>query len=178
MTRKLMLGALGAVLATTTLMGLGNDGVHARPMTATGSAQEDQGARTPGDDEITGTAGADRLRGGAGDDVITGLGGHDSISGDGGDDVLQGGGGKDRLLGGPGNDELRGGPGADTDADDGPGEDLVVLGPGDDSMWISTVDGERDVIRCGLGDDFVGYWGTPDPADVLTGCETVSNIAH
>jgi hypothetical protein len=36
-------------------------------------------------------------------------------------------------------------------------------------------DGERDVIRCGNGDDYVEYFGAKEPLDKLVKCEDVPN---
>lgn len=72
-----------------------------------------------------GTKKADRLRGSAAGDRLLGRGGNDRLKGLAGDDCLNGGKGKDRLVGGPGNDQ------------------------------ISARDGQRDVIRCGTGQDTV-----------------------
>ena len=34
------------------------------------------------------------------------------------------------------------------------------------------------MIRCGAGEDCVGYWGEPDGADRLIGCEQIVDVAH
>jgi len=54
----------------------------------------------------------------------------------------------------------------------------IHLGAGDDTYVDRQVDGSRDEIRCGPGDEFVGYWGDPAPVDTLHGRERVGNIAH
>jgi hypothetical protein len=74
---------------------------------------------------------------------------------------LHGGPGSQRLLGTAGADAIAGGPGADTllgrggadRLDGGGGADLVSGGPGNDRLLL--VDGQRDVARCGSGQDVV-----------------------
>jgi Ca2+-binding RTX toxin-like protein len=97
---------------------------------------------------IVGTSHADYLAGGGHDDVIIGLAGNDT---------LLGGAGDDRLDGGPGNDVITGGSGADT----------ILGGPGSDT--INAVDGERDVIDCGDGNDHA----IVDAFDIVKNCEVV-----
>lgn len=91
---------------------------------------------TNGDNRIKGTSQGDRILGKRGTDRINGKGGDDCVKGQGGDDVLRG----------------------------GPGGDFISGGNGDDR--IKARDGERDVIRCGKGDDLV----FADPVDKLRGC--------
>ena len=45
-------------------------------------------------------------------------------------------------------------------------------------MSIYDIDGDVDVIRCGAGEDTIGYWGDPAPADELHDCEAIVDIAH
>ena len=75
---------------------------------------------------LNGTDGPDRITGTPRDDVIDGRGAADHIGGAGG---------ADRLKGGPGRDAVAGGPGADR----------IAL----------HLDGERDSVRCGSGEDLV-----------------------
>jgi Ca2+-binding RTX toxin-like protein len=101
------------------------------------------------------------------DDVLIGTPGVDVIRGRGGDDLVLGRSGADCLVGGAGQDRLRGQAGADR-LNPGPGRDKVTGGGGDDV--IVSVDGKRDVIRCGGGHDRV----TVDKRDrVAASCERV-----
>jgi Tol biopolymer transport system component len=102
---------------------------------------------------IVGTAAADYLAGGGHDDTILGLGGNDTLLGGAGDDRIDGGGGNDVITGGAGADTIFGGPGSDT---------------------ISSVDGERDVVACGAGQDRVDA----DAFDIVAkDCEVVNRPA-
>ena len=142
----------------------------------------------------TGTAKADTILGTRAGDLFRGLGGRDVLVGFGGDDCLVGGRGNDRLIGNVGDDEIRGDRGSDqvraAPGDDrvrggrgddtlnggsgrdrmfgGAGADVLVGGPGNDR--ITSVDGVRDVVRCGPGlhDRVVA-----DRRDRLVGCERV-----
>jgi hypothetical protein len=99
--------------------------------------------------EVRGTVGGDRLGGGTGPDLLRGRDGADRVNGFGASDCLFGGSGSDELRGGKGSDELRGGH----------GDDLVYAR-----------DGQRDVVRCGIGDDKA----VVDSVDLLReghGCE-------
>ena len=98
---------------------------------------------------IVGTNSGDYLGGTGHDDTIIGLGGNDTINGGAGDD---------RIDGGPGNDVITGGAGADH----------IDAGPGSDT--VNAVDGERDVIDCGTGNDHA----IVDKVDVVHNCELVT----
>jgi hypothetical protein len=100
----------------------------------------------PGDDRLIGVSGASLLIGGAG---------RDHLSGAGGDDALAGGSGKDRILGRGGADRIEAGPGADLVAG-GAARDRIYAGSGDDV--IHATDPDRDLVRCGRGNDraFIG----------------------
>ena len=98
---------------------------------------------------IRGGKGRDRLIGTPRGDRISALAGNDSLRGRQGDDCLRGQRGGDRLEGGPGHDALVGGT-----ADD----------------RLNALDGGRDTIRCGAGDDIAKV----DRVDRVRGdCETV-----
>jgi Ca2+-binding RTX toxin-like protein len=97
---------------------------------------------------IVGTNKGEYLAGGGHDDVIFGLGGNDTLLGGAGDDRIYGGRGRDVITGGSGADHLYGGAGSDT---------------------IFAVDGERDVVNCGPGNDRA----VVDSVDVVVGCEVV-----
>jgi hypothetical protein len=73
------------------------------------------------------------------------------------DDVLIGNGGANTLSGGDGNDRILAGKGADT-LDGGAGDDI-----------LQTLDGEKDVVTCGDGEDGV----VSDRADVRTNCDYI-----
>lgn len=87
-----------------------------------------------------GTDGPDEISGTKRADTIRGLGGNDRLSGSGGDDEIYGNGGSDRVNG----------------------------NNGDDRLMVD--DGNRDVVRCGSGTDYV-YADVRDT--VYYGCETV-----
>ena len=93
---------------------------------------------------IVGTSKGEYLAGGGHDDVIFGLGGNDTLLGGAGDDRIYGGAGDDVITGGSGADHLYGGAGSDT---------------------IFAVDGERDVVDCGPGNDRA----VVDSVDVVVG---------
>ena len=142
----------------------------------------------------TGTAKADTILGTRAGDLLRGLGGRDVLVGFGGDDCLVGGRGNDRLIGNVGDDDVRGDRGRDQ-VRAGPGVDRVRGGRGDDTLnggsgrdrmfggagadvlvggagndRITSVDGVRDVVRCGPGlhDRVVA-----DRRDRVVGCERV-----
>jgi uncharacterized repeat protein (TIGR01451 family) len=107
---------------------------------------------------IRGTQKANKLRGTGAGDTMKGLGGNDVLRGFGGDDCLNGGRGNDRVIAGPGGDRLIGGKGRDT-----------MLGGGGPDV-IKARDGQRDVIKCGPGQDTV----LADKSDrVAKDCEKV-----
>ena len=91
---------------------------------------------------LIGTPGADRITGGRGGDRIRGRGGDDRLSGRRGRDCISGGTGNDRIFGGPGRDR------------------------------ISAVDGTRDFVNCGSGNDRARV----DRRDVVRRCEHVTRV--
>jgi hypothetical protein len=112
-----------------------------------------------GDNDLRGTSKADRLAGRGGDDLLRGRAGRDRLDGGAGADELDGGGGSDRIGAGRGTDLIEGGKGGDT-IRAGRASDQInmvdgveVPSPGDDV--IRAVDGERDEISCGEGEDRV-----------------------
>ena len=115
-----------------------------------------------GNDTIVLGPGMDRARGGHGDDSIDAGDGWDRVDGGRGADSIDGGPGLDRLYGSAGPDTIVGGR----------GPDIIDAGPGDDS--VDVVDGRRDLVRCGRGNDSV----SADPQDrVGPSCETVVRVA-
>jgi Ca2+-binding RTX toxin-like protein len=132
-----------------------------------------QGADTiaggAGDDTLRGDIGTDTLTGGDGDDSLSGGDGVDTLAGGDGDDTLAGGDGNDHLLDSDGTNQMSGGPGDDVlDASDPsrldnpetPAEasaaqlsSISVLsgGPGDDV--INALNGIKDTVKCGPGND-------------------------
>ena len=127
-----------------------------------------------GDNKLRGSARADILNGRGGDDRLEGRGGKDRIRGGAGHDVIDGGGGADRIRAGRGSDLVVGGKGGDT-ISGGRGQDGInmedgveIASPGDDV--IHAVDGERDEISCGEGDD-TAYVDRLE--DGVYDCETV-----
>ena len=110
-----------------------------------------------GDERLRGSSSADLLNGRGGDDDLVGRGGRDKIRGGAGHDSIDGGPGGDRIAAGRGIDIVVGGKGGDT-ISGGRGTDGInvedgveIESPGDDV--IRAVDGERDEISCGDGDD-------------------------
>jgi hypothetical protein len=97
---------------------------------------------------VRGTNRKDALSGGPGPQRIRGRRGDDRIAGGAGDDCLVGAGGADRLDGGAGADVLRGGRGGDV---------------------LRALDGSRDQVVCGRGDDRA----RADRVDRVAGCERV-----
>ena len=110
-----------------------------------------------GDDRLIGVSGASLLFGGAGRDHLTGTGG---------DEALAGGAGRDRLIARGGVDRIEAGAGADFAAA-GAGRDRIYGGPGHDLIHAS--DPDRDVVRCGRGNDRAALSRT----DRVFGCERV-----
>ena len=117
-----------------------------------------------GDDRILGRGGDDHLQGGPGDDAFFGGAHDDLIHGRRGSDEAVGGNGSDDILTGKGRDVARGGKDGDQLFDD-EGRDELRGGRGNDRF--SARDGDRDVIRCGAGEDIA----IVDELDVTTGCE-------
>ena len=116
-----------------------------------------------GDDRLLGRAGADHLPGGAGEDTRLAGPGDDLMHGRRGSDRVVGGGGSDDILPGRGRDVARGGKDADQLFDD-EGQDLLRGGRANDRF--SARDGDRDVIRCGGGEDIAII----DSEDVAIDC--------
>ena len=117
-----------------------------------------------GDDRLRGRHGEDHLHGGAGNDALIGGAHDDLIHGRRAADTAVGGNGDDDILPGKGSDIARGGKHDDQLFDD-EGRDELRGGAGNDRF--STRDGDRDVIRCGRGDDIAII----DGVDVASGCE-------
>jgi Ca2+-binding RTX toxin-like protein len=164
----------------------GNDGDNV----LLGNAGNDILGAGGGNDQLDGGAGDDTLAGGDGADAVTGGDGVDTanyassnagvrvvldgkpgdgapgendsvdtenVTGGGGDDVLIGNAGPNTLAGGAGNDRILGGKGADV-LDGGAGDDI-----------IQSLDGEKETVTCGDGED-----GTvSDRADVRTDCDYI-----
>jgi Ca2+-binding RTX toxin-like protein len=122
-------------------------------------------------DKIIGRAGNDVLIAGDMRDLVRGNRGDDAIDGGAGRDRINGGLGRDRIAGGDDGDWIFGGPGGDG-INPGEGIDVVKAGRGNDT--ILAVDGARDYIWCGLGQDTV----TADEVDfVARNCEDVTRVA-
>jgi hypothetical protein len=144
--------------------------------TLLGTAGRDAIFGLGGDDVLDGGDGADCLdgvfdddivKGGADSDRVVGYSGNDALRGQGGKDFLKGGDGRDRLTGGAGEDKLRG-TGDRDKLRGGAGKDVFKGDDGADKL--DAVDGERDRVSCGAGDDKA----TVDPVDkVSQSCETV-----
>jgi Ca2+-binding RTX toxin-like protein len=143
-----------------------------------GNDQLDGGA---GDDTLAGGTGSDSLAGGDGADtasyaeagaavrvVLDGKPGDgasgendsvdtESVTGSPGDDVLIGNGGVNALTGGAGNDRILGGDSADA-LDGGAGDDI-----------LQSLDGQKDTVACGDGEDGV----VSDRRDVRSDCDYI-----
>jgi Ca2+-binding RTX toxin-like protein len=164
-----------------------------------GSSSDNALLGNAGNDILAGGDGNDQLDGGAGDDTLAGGGGADSlVGGDGtdtasyaespagvrvvldgkpgdgasgendsvdtenvagspGDDTIIGSAGPNVLSGGAGNDRLLAGKGADQ-VDGGAGDDI-----------LQTLDGEKDLVACGDGEDGV----VTDRGDTRTDCDYI-----
>ena len=146
-----------------------------------GGAGNDQLDGGAGDDTLAGGAGADTLAGGDGVDtanyseagagvrvVLDGKPGDgapgendnvdtENVTGSGGDDTLIGNGRANTLAGGGGSDRILGGSGADV-LDGGPGDDI-----------LQSLDGEKDTVACGDGEDGV----VSDRRDARSACDYI-----
>lgn len=161
--RRIASGAAAAtillVVVLTATAGAGGNGKAAPTRAASPAAPAvivAQGTRA--DETLTGSSGADRINGRAGDDVVLGGAGDDVLSGATGNDVLHGAGGDDTLFAGP-------------------GRDVLIGGAGDDQLRATNLDGTRDRLHCGAGNDIawvVARQGRVE--DVATGCERVNVI--
>jgi hypothetical protein len=100
---------------------------------AVGDAGVNSFTATPGD--------RDKIIGRDGDDVLDAGDKHDHVHGGRGNDTIDGGEGRDILRGGPNDDTITGGP----------GRDFIMAGWGNDT--VDALDGQRDWIRCGPGED-------------------------
>ena len=148
-------------------------GACANPRTGTAKADTILGTRADlfrglgGRDVLVGFGGDDCLVGGRGNDRLIGNVGDDDVRGDRGRDQVRAGPGVDRVRGARGDDTLNGGSGRDR-MFGGAGADVLVGGAGNDR--ITSVDGVRDVVRCGPGlhDRVVA-----DRRDRVVGCERV-----
>jgi hypothetical protein len=128
----------------------------------------------PGDDEIRFEAPTPpsfhfyviHFLGGPGQDVLVGGLQTSQLDGGGGPDDIVGGDGPDVLRGGAGDDEITGGRSGDGIHGDR-GNDHVFAGAEDDRVAVN--DGQRDLVRCGPGQDRVRV----DSHDVVRGCERV-----
>jgi Ca2+-binding RTX toxin-like protein len=112
----------------------------------------------PGDDELRGFADGAYLHGGPGNDTELGYSG---------DQIIDGGPGNDFIVGGTGDDRVDAGPGRDVIAG-GHGRDEIAGGPGNDLIRAS--DEDRDVVRCGSGNDHAYV----SRNDRVSGCEIVT----
>jgi metallophosphoesterase (TIGR03767 family) len=129
---------------------------------------------TDGKDVLLGTSASERILGRKGGDKIAGRGERDCLKGGPGKDRVKGGADRDRLAGGRGKDRLRGGAGKDRLAGSR-GRDRLAGGTGKDRLRggirgdrINAMDGERDIVNCGKGRDFV----RSDFDDVVKNCES------
>jgi hypothetical protein len=118
-----------------------------------GTQKADDFSASPAGDLVHARRGADRVHVLTGRDCLFGQRGPDRLFGDEGQDLVVGGRGRDRVNGGPGRDRLKSGTGSDV---------------------IRAQDGERDLVRCGRGDDFAQV----DPKlDRVRGCELLATAS-
>jgi Ca2+-binding RTX toxin-like protein len=108
-----------------------------------------------------------------GSSTLTGNGGDDVLTGNNAEETIDGGPGDDRLEGGYNNDTIVGGPGRDTIYGDDTSASCGYWGYctypfGNDT--IDALDGEADVIDCGVGEDTA----LVDAIDTVSGCETLN----
>jgi Ca2+-binding RTX toxin-like protein len=155
-----------------------------------GNAGDDMLGGGGGNDQLDGGGGNDTLAGGAGSDSITGGDGTDTasyaesgapvrvvldgkagdgasgendnvdtenVTGSGGDDTLIGNGRANALMGGGGGDRILGGNGSDV-LDGGPGDDI-----------LQSLDGDKDTVACGDGEDGV----VSDREDIRSNCDYI-----
>src|SRR5215211_2437622 len=128
---------------------------------------------------INGTRDADTLQAfGVGTAIMHGFAGNDLLEAGNGNDKLMGQLGDDTLSSGNGDDSLDGGRGNDT-LNAGNDDDTLIGGPGEDELnggnfndFINAVDGEVDIVECGLGDEDVAEVDAIDQVGGL--CETVN----
>lgn len=126
----------------------------------------------PGNDVVYAGAGNDIICTWTGNDVVYGGDGDDRIYGDGGDDRLYGEAGNDTLVGVADHDLLEGGPGNDTLYGNS-GNDTLRGGDGDDRLYAMTGD---DTLDGGAGRDTCNASFFTEPADVVTGCESITAL--
>jgi hypothetical protein len=159
-------GAAEAEAATVRIVIVGTSGGACFNLIVGSDASETLVGSSYGD-RIRAGRGDDRASGRSGADCLTGQGGSDRLRGDGGKDRVSGGSGDDRIWGGSRRDRLRGGGGNDR-IDGGPGRNRIWGGPGRDV--VDAVNGKRDRIKCGKGEDSV----RADRKDRVSGsCEIV-----
>jgi Ca2+-binding RTX toxin-like protein len=108
----------------------------------------------------------ENVQGGIGSNRLIGSAKPYELSGGPESDVLIGGAGNDKLEGNSGDDRLYGGTGRDHLDGDAEG---VGPEPPTGADYLSAVDGQRDVVRCGPGRDTARV----DPVDRVIGCERV-----
>lgn len=113
---------------------------------------------------------------GGGASTVVAAGGADRVTGGSYSETIDGGAGDDRLEGGFGDDQLTGGPGRDQLYGDRTGEqcglfETCTVPFGND--LIDARDGGPDSVDCGPGSDRA----IVDPADTVSGCETVDRGA-
>jgi Tol biopolymer transport system component len=149
------------------------------PCVVSGSERSESLTGSHHDDFMYGFGGGDMIRAGRGGDVVVGNEGSDSLNGGPGDDRIGGGFDSDRVLAGKGDDAvfadggidlLFGGEGSDR-LFGGAGRDLLRGGSGDDVL--GAVDGYRDRVSCGPGEDVARL----DSLDrVASDCEEVQRL--
>jgi Ca2+-binding RTX toxin-like protein len=138
---------------------------------------------TSGDDSMSGTAGSDNMVGYEGNDTLNGRGGGDNLTGDAetgtlGNDTLNGGGGDDELGDRFGTNTLIGGAGSDYFYADYAAQyatfgydEISEISGGSGNDTVYALDGAKDTINCGAGNDWVRF---DSGLDVVRGCEQFS----
>jgi len=118
---------------------------------------------------LLGTDKRDFLGGRDGEDRVRGLGGSDAIQGGPDSDILYGGPDGDEISEGKGDDVIYGGDGNDLVKAE-QGEDVIYGGDGNDVLNLP-VDGQRDKLYCGKGQDLY-LAAKPDKLDYVdSSCE-------
>jgi hypothetical protein len=137
-------------------------------------------AGTSGDDSMSGTVGSDNMNGLEGNDKLNGYGGSDELTGDAeagtlGNDTLNGGNGDDYLGDRFGTNTLIGGAGADSFYADYASayatfgyDEISEISGGAGNDLVYALDGAKDTINCGAGNDWVAF---DSGLDVVRGCE-------
>ena len=174
----LVVGCAGTTSSETSKEGQGHTEATNKEQTRSPQAKESEEARCEGtrtynfqteDPTIVVRFTTNDLPGCPKGGLLLGTDKRDFLGGRDGEDRVRGLGGSDVIEGGPGSDILYGGPGGDQ-FDDGKGDDVIYGGDGNDVLNVP-VDGQRDKIYCGKGQDLY-LAAKPDKLDYVdSSCE-------